>query len=230
MNPRHRGVFRGFNTRHPSRQRRKANPLQAELRSLHYQQEGVTMKLLKIGGCVFLLVIFLVGCATTKGTTPSDKRRAILDMKQETLRDLYKVEPQARSEIARAPGYAVFSDANVNIIFASFGGGYGVVHNRRSGQHTYMKMGEVGVGLGLGVKDFRAVFVFHDASTMNYFINKGWEFGGGADAAAKASDKGDAVGGAVSLDDITVYQLTESGLALQATVKGTKYWKDEALN
>jgi len=29
---------------------------------------------------------------------------------------------------------------------------------------------------------------------------------------------------------ITIYQLTESGVSLQATVKGTKYWKDEALN
>ena len=46
----------------------------------------------------------------------------------------------------------------------------------------------------------------------------------------QATDKGGAVGGAVSLDDITIYQLTESGLALQATVKGTKYWKDDALN
>jgi hypothetical protein len=86
------------------------------------------MKLAKIGLGLFLCGILLAGCATTKGTTPSDKRRAILDMKRETLRDLYKIEPQARSEIARAPGYAVFSDANVNIIFASFGGGYGVVH------------------------------------------------------------------------------------------------------
>ena len=188
------------------------------------------MKLVKIVLCLFLFAILLTGCATTNGSTPRDKRSAILDMKKETLRDLYKVEPQARSQIARAPGYAVFSDANVNIIFASFGGGYGVVHNRRNGRHIYMKMGELGLGLGLGAKDFRAIFIFHDAATMNYFIDKGWEFGGHADAAAKATDKGAAVGGAVSLDDITIYQLTESGLALQATIKGTKYWKDEALN
>jgi hypothetical protein len=37
----------------------------------------------------------------------------------------YKVRPQAKSQITKAPGYAVFSDANINIIFASFGGGYG---------------------------------------------------------------------------------------------------------
>ncbi len=177
-----------------------------------------------------IITTFLLGCATTKGTTPQDKRHAILDMKKETLVELYRVHPQAKSQIAKAPGYAVFSDANVNIIFASFGGGYGVIKDNRTGNHTYMKMGELGIGLGLGAKDFRAIFIFHDQDTMNHFINSGWEFGGHADAAAKAGDKGAAVGGEALLDNITIYQLTESGLALQATVKGTKYWKDEALN
>jgi len=176
------------------------------------------------------LVILLIACATTSGKTPADKRQAVLNMKQETLSDLYKIRPQARSQIAKSPGYAVFSDANVNVIFASFGGGYGVVRNNSTGKHTYMKMGELGIGLGLGVKDFRAVFIFHDEPTMNQFINSGWEFGAHADAAAKASDKGAAVGGELLADNITIYQLTESGLALQATVKGTKYWKDDSLN
>jgi hypothetical protein len=27
-----------------------------------------------------------------------------------------------------------------------------------------------------------------------------------------------------------IYELTESGLALQATIQGTKYWKDKDLN
>ena len=151
-------------------------------------------------------------------------------MKSQVLKDLYKVKPYARTLVSKAPGYAVFSNANVNLIFASFGGGYGVVKNNKTGKHTYMKMGEVGIGFGLGVKDFRAVFVFHDKTTMNRFINSGWEFGGHADAAAKARDKGGAVGGEVLADNITIFQLTEVGLALQATVKGTKYWKDAELN
>ena len=188
------------------------------------------MKSAKTAVCIMLFFILLIGCATTRGTTPQDKRQAILDMKNETLTKLYRVKPHARSEIKSAPGYAVFSDASVNVIFASFGGGYGVVKDNTSGQHTYMKMGEVGIGLGLGLKDFRAIFIFHDKETMDYFVSRGWEFGGHADAAAKASDKGAAVGGELLADNITVYQLTESGLALQATVKGTKYWKDDALN
>ena len=43
---------------------------------------------------------------------------------------------------------------------------------------TFMKMGSAGVGLGLGVKDFRAVFVFSEASKLEEFVDKGWDFSG----------------------------------------------------
>lgn len=187
------------------------------------------MKHLSIGICM-VLALFIGGCATTGGTTPAEQRQSTLSMKNEVLTDLYKLKPDVKAQISKAPGYAVFSNANLNLVFASFGGGYGVAKNNKSGKYTYMKMGEVGVGLGLGVKDFRAVFVFHTAESMNNFVEKGWAFGAQADAAAKASDKGAAAGGEVTIDNITIYQLTESGLALQATIKGTKYWKDEKLN
>jgi lipid-binding SYLF domain-containing protein len=176
------------------------------------------------------LALFTGGCATTGDVTPAEERKLILAMKNEVLTDLYKVRPDVKSQIAGAPGYAVFSNANVNVILASFGGGYGVVRNNRSGKYTYMKMGEVGIGLGLGAKDFRLVFVFHSNDSMNRFVDTGWAFGAQADAAAKAEDKGAAVGGEITVDNMTIYQLTETGLALQATIKGAKYWKDEDLN
>ena len=188
------------------------------------------MERVKIGLCGLALAVLVSGCATTTGTTPQEKRQAVLSMRSEVLTELYKIHPKARAEIAAAPGYAVFSNANVYIFFVGVGGGYGVVHDNKTGKHTFMKMGEAGVGLGLGIKDFRAVFIFHDRAVMEKFIGSGWEFGGQADAAAKAHDKGAAVGGEAVFDGITIYQITESGLALQATVKGTKYWKDGDLN
>jgi len=175
-------------------------------------------------------VLVLSGCATTGATTENQKRKAILSMKQEVLSDLYKVHPGARSKIAKAPGYAVFSNANINVILASFSGGEGVVKNNATGKQTFMKMAEIGIGFGLGVKDFRAVFIFHDQGTMQNFVTNGWEVGAHADAAAKAGEKGGAVSGEILLDGVTIYQLTENGLALQATIKGTKYWTDSELN
>lgn len=188
------------------------------------------MKYFRISLFALLTALILAGCATTSGTSVEEKRQAVLTMKNDVLSELYKIRPQAKAEIASAPGYAVFSNANVNLIFVSFSGGYGVVHDGKTGKQTYMKMGEAGIGLGLGLKDFRAVFIFNKRPTMDKFINSGWEFGGHADAAAKAADKGAAVGGEALVNDITVYQITKSGLALQATVKGTKYWLDEELN
>lgn len=176
------------------------------------------------------MVVALGGCATSGADTRDDKRQVILNMKQEVISELYAIKPEAKSQIANASGYAVFSNANLNLLLASFSAGEGVVEDNSTGGHTFMKMGEVGIGLGLGLKDFRAVFVFHDRHTMQRFIASGWEFGAHADAAAKAGNKGGAVGGEILLDGITIYQLTESGLALQATVKGTKYWQDTALN
>lgn len=182
---------------------------------------------------VAILMVFtflLTGCATMSGDTKAQKQQSVQNMKNEVLTDLYKLKPDTKAQISKAAGYAVFSNMNVNLIFASFGGGYGLAKNNATSKVTYMKMGEVGIGLGAGVKDFRVVFVFHSADALNRFIDKGWSVGANADAAAKASEQGGAVGAEVIADNITIYQITKSGLALQATVKGTKYWRDDELN
>jgi lipid-binding SYLF domain-containing protein len=146
------------------------------------------------------------------------------------LAELYDKKPDVQQQLNGAPAYAVFSSANVNLILASFGGGYGLMHDNRSGQDTYLKMGEFGVGLGAGLKDFRVVMIFHTQDAIDRFMEYGLGVGAQADAAAVASDQGGAVAGELQLDNITVYQLTQTGLALQATIKGTKYWRDTELN
>ena len=94
-----------------------------------------------------------------------------------------------------------------------------------------MKMVSAGVGLGLGAKDFRVVFVFENKAAIDNFINSGWDADAHAEATAKASQKGGAYEGAISIaPGVWVYQLTETGLALQATLQGTKYYKNDDLN
>jgi lipid-binding SYLF domain-containing protein len=80
------------------------------------------------------------------------------------------------------------------------------------------------------VKDFRAIFVFHNNDALERFMDVGVSIGGQADVAAQAGDLGGSVSGEAILDNVTVYQLTQSGLALQATIKGTRYWQDADLN
>lgn len=177
-----------------------------------------------------LLSFTLVSCASMGSGSNADKRQQILTMKNEVLTQLFATKPDTRAQLNAAPGYAVFSNANVNIIFVAAGTGYGVVKNMSTGKHTYMNMAEGGVGLGLGAKDYRMVMVFHTIDAMNQFIESGWTFGGNADATGKAGEKGGSVEGEAYYGDVTVYTFTETGLALQATIKGTKFWKDKELN
>ena len=66
---------------------------------------------------------------------------------------------------------------------------------------------------------------------MNSFVNDGWDFGGDADAAATHEGEGAALTPGLSIaPGIHLYQMTETGLALSATVAGTKYSKDDELN
>jgi lipid-binding SYLF domain-containing protein len=167
----------------------------------------------------------------TNGDSPKAKRDAILNMRADTLAQLYKDHPAARDDIRKSAGYAVFSDVGVNILLISAGGGEGVAHDNRTKRDIYMKMISGGVGPGLGIKDFRGVFVFHTNKAFDQFVDSGWEGTAQADAAAKSGKKGKAVAGAVTVaKDVDLYQITENGLALQATLQGTKYYKDDELN
>jgi lipid-binding SYLF domain-containing protein len=152
-------------------------------------------------------------------------------MRKDTLAKLYKVHPAAQSSLQKAAGYAVFSNVGINLILLSAAGGSGVAHDNSSGHDTYMRMVSGGVGFGFGVKDFRGVFVFSTREKLDQFVNSGWEASAQADAAAKAGDKGGAAAGAITVaPGVTLYQLTENGLALQATIQGTKYYKNDTLN
>lgn len=177
-------------------------------------------------------VVVVSGCGpSSKKYTVGERKQMINDMATDALQKLYREEVSAKKQIANAAGYGVFSNANVNIIFVSGGGGYGVVVNNRTGEKSYMKMGLGGIGLGIGAKDYRQVLIFRDENTLQNFVDKGWEFGGHADAAAKAGETGGEASGEGDInDDINVYSMTEAGLTLQATVTGSKYWKDDELN
>ncbi len=177
------------------------------------------------------LAALLLAPVSLLAETKADKQREkIREMREEVLADLYEESPRYKKQIANAAGHAVFSNVGVNLIFASFAGGQGVVVDE-DGEETFMKMGSAGLGIGLGVKDFRGIFIFYNEDKLADFIKYGWDFSAQADAAAKSDDKGGqfAMAGNV-FEGVEVIQITENGLALQATLQGTKYWQDKDLN
>ena len=163
--------------------------------------------------------------------TKEEEQQDILQMRSEVLEMLYEEVPTARESIANSAGYAVFSNIGINLLVLSTGNGYGVAHNNETDTETYMKMYSAGVGVGYGVKDFRAVFVFGTQDAMNHFIVEGWQATAQTDATAVSGDKGDSINYEIEIaPDVKLYQITETGLALQATLQGTKYFIDEDLN
>jgi len=158
-------------------------------------------------------------------------RSDVMKMAKETLSRLYKAQPMARAAIAKAAGYAVFSNFGMKIFFVGGGSGKGVAVNKATKKATYMKMVEAQAGLGLGAKKFRLVWVFENPKDLDAFINSGWELGAQTTAAAQLGGEGEAFAGAMSIaPGIWLYQLTDEGLALELTAKGSKYYKDSDLN
>ena len=161
----------------------------------------------------------------------SQKQAEIRKEANATLDKLYKIHPGAKSTIQKAAGYAAFDNFGLNLFLLSTARGKGIAVASKGKNETFMKMLSVGGGLGIGAKDFRVVFVFENPQALDSFINSGWDADAHAEAAAKAGEKGGAYEGAISVSPgVWVYQLIETGLALQATLQGTKYYKDDDLN
>ena len=179
-----------------------------------------------------MLVLALLSGSTCVRADDDEKRREkTRKTTAEILKGLYKTEPTSKAAIQKAAGYAVFSNMGVNVLLLSTARGSGLAVNNKTKKETFMKMVSVGGGLGMGVKDYNVVFVFENAKALTQFLDSGWEGSGQADAAAKAGKKGGAYSGAMEVaPGVWVYQITKNGLALQLTLQGTKYYKDDDLN
>ncbi len=162
---------------------------------------------------------------------PDKERKQLQEAREQALENLYEEKPSAREEIRDSKGYAVFSSLGINVLLVSTENGGGILRDNTNGKDTYMRMFSAGGGFGMGIKDFSVIFIFHTTEAMEKFKDSGWDFSGQADAAAQTgSTGGSADAEATVIPGTTIYQLTKSGLALQATLQGTKFWQDEDLN
>lgn len=180
---------------------------------------------------VAALMLICLAATSLYAASKEEQQQDVMKMTQQSLQQLYKAQPLAKTAVEHAAGYAVFSDWGVKILFGGSGNGTGLAVNNKTHQKTYMKMIEMQAGLGFGVSKFRNIFVFETPAALEKFVNSGWQFGGQAQAAAKTAKDGGAMAGAASVDDgVWLYQLTEKGLNLSVTATGAKYYKDDKLN
>jgi len=154
-----------------------------------------------------------------------------MKVNNETLELLYKHAPEVKGKLLRSYGYATFTNFGATMVFISYENGQGMAHNNRSGINTYMNMQSGGLGIGMGGQEFRTVFLFATQQAYNQFINSGWEANAKADAAAQYDEDGGSLNAAITVaKGVKLYKFSKDGLMLQATIMGTKYYKDEELN
>lgn len=177
-------------------------------------------------GLALLLAVLPAYAADEKSAAKAELRA----MRKETLEQLYKESPQVKKEIRSAAGYGVFGITGAQILLLGGSGGRGIVRHNLTGKDTYMRVGSISAGLGIGFKDMRTVLVFKHRDILKKFLEEGWVFSGEAAAVAKKDGKGDSTEDLTSPLGIKVYQLTNTGLMAHGTMQGTKYWKDEELN
>ncbi len=191
-------------------------------------------------GIAMLALVLISGCAThvrksepgeAPGVALEKAREEVRMSARDTLDQLYAAKPEARSAVEGAAGYAVFSNFGTKILVTGGGSGKGIAVNNMTQQEVFMRMAEFQAGLGFGVKLFRQVWVFENQDAFARFVDSGMQFGGQATLAATSNGAGLDRAGAVSISPgVWLYQFTDKGLALELTIKGTKYYRDKGLD
>ena len=152
--------------------------------------------------------------------SPAEKeaeRQARLKLAADGLEKLYKLHPEARAAVEKAPGYAVFDVTSIYAILFVGQRGKGVMFDNKTKKPTYMTSARAGTGPGVGKQRVYQVFVFKDKGAMDQFVLAG---GTGGDVSGSVSTGKD--GSVRSFNpSIDIYQIPESGMAVQASWGGT---------
>lgn len=189
---------------------------------------------LKLSAMVLGLLLVVSGSTALAQSGDSDwqeleresKRMKISEMGDQALEDLFTKSIKAEALYEKAYGWAAFSNVKV-AFFISGGGGKGVAVNKETDERTYMKMGTLGIGLGLGGQSYTVVFFFQDEGSFYNFVENGWQ----ADAGARAAAGKQGVNAETTFTNgIAVYQMTDAGLMANVDIAGTKYSKNKKLN
>lgn len=186
---------------------------------------------------VIMYSLLLLGCQSTGGDGKpltaaeiEQKRESTLLMAKTGLAALLKQNPALQMEIEKAPGYAVFSATNVNIVLLVVARGEGVIFDKRRLKPIFMKDMKTGEGVGVGYQNQYQVIVFKNTAAIDQFLLTsiaGQEGGMDVDANFSAGS-----GGTVRSfnPNITIYTVGLSGYDLQANYGGTLYYVDQQLN
>jgi hypothetical protein len=151
-------------------------------------------------------------------------------MSKAGLAALIKQNPAIQKEVETAPGYAVFSTKNLNVVLLVVSRGEGVLFDRRRPEPIFMEALKTGEGLGAGYQSQYQIIIFKNTDAIDQFLLTSIDGRrGGIDVDANFSAGS---GGTVrSINpNISIYTVGLSGYDLQANYGGTLYLVDKQIN
>lgn len=155
------------------------------------------------------------------------RRQEVLEMTQDTMRELRESNEAVDELFDEAYGYAVFDTTKGGFIVTGAGGTGAALRTAGRADPVYMHMGAGGVGLGAGIENYKLVVIFENEDTFDRFVDGAWS--AGASAQAAAGGDGAAVVGRF-VNGVAVYHLTDQGVIAQADVTGVRFWPSDRLN
>ena len=199
--------------------------------SLAYFKVVIEMrKFLTLATILFCLLTVTTAFAASKDSV-AEQRRQVDALCDKTLAKLYAKYPHAPRVINECYAWATLSNSGVKVLFVGSSHGRGIAYNNQTGEKYYMRMKEISAGLGLGAKEYNLIFLLNTRDAWENFIAGKTRFGASAEASADDGINGGTIEGAEYVaPGVWVFQMTTKGLALEATLKGTKIYKDKKLN
>jgi lipid-binding SYLF domain-containing protein len=178
------------------------------------------------------VAVLLTACATPKGDTPEDKRAYIDKQHDITVQAVMKEKGLEQAEIDEAVGHASFTNIGTQVLLIGGDDGYGVVTDTETGEKTYVKMGAVDFGPGLGVAKYRTLILFEDQDTLTDFTSGTWEWAAETAAVAKTGDgEGGSAEMAAGFDKgLKIYVVGEEGFKAKVNLTGFSVEPFEELN
>ena len=178
-----------------------------------------------------LTLLLCLMTTTAFAASVAEQRAQINELHDKTLAKLYEKYPHARRVIGECYAYATLSNSGVKILFIGSSHGRGLAINNQTGERVYLRMKELSAGLGLGAKEYNLIFLLNTRDAWENFIIGKTRFGASAEASADDGVSGGTIEGATYVaPGVWLFQMTTKGLALDATLKGTKIYKDKKLN
>ena len=122
------------------------------------------------------LLISLSGCSTIPPEKRDGIRAEINDQAIHSLQDFVEEYPEVEQELRDAAGYVIgwLESGMVGVVRGL--GGRALLVDNLTGSRTYLDIGKVGVGVGMGAAEYEQLVIIHDRQTFERFQRGYWRF------------------------------------------------------